>query len=566
MPRVPTLQPQVQTAALNAPKMNIDTPLEAFGGGRVAESMGKAINNVAQLGQDLYKKERDRADKTAVANVERTLIENKIKILGQTTNEYKEGNAAGALSFADSNWSKVKDDSLKGLNERQKRLIQERIADMDSDLKINIYKHMDVEAQKADSNTFNSLIKVNQMDAVSRYTDPTVVAKSIGSQLSAVDEMASRQGWDSDTIKLKKLDVTSTTHKSIIEQQIANGQDELAYAYYKQNKEQIDPNEYAGMEKILDVSNTAGKAQRMADSILEKAGSRAEALEELKNIKDEKLRSETRKRLNEGYADINAAKEQDSNDAFEKLMTMADQYNEDGKAFDPELIAASDLGRMRSGDKTKLMKYIKELKGGGKIVDDPEVMEEWTIGLASPETRSLYMTKPISELRAVATPTFVKKVIDLRAKYAAAEPKTMAKAKGLLTAKEYVNLQISELKLNKEKAKAFTRKVDDQVDMWEEQNGKVATEKDIKSILNETTRRWVETGFFGGKSLRETPLDEELKTNGTTSAAPDSGEQDRVLRSIKERFKKKEGRDPTPQEQLNIYRVYMNSKKSGSRS
>lgn len=298
---------KVAPSALPGPRLSPDAPVESFGG-------GPHIEKVSRLGEEIYQREKRRADEIAVLEGDRKLgdFENKTLYDPKTGVLNRRGkDAMGLPEQVSDQFNKAVDDIAAGMGNDEQRIAFGRFARARKfELDKHVQKHVFMEIREHDKNETTAYVSVERDLAAQNISDPARVQLSIDRQTAALSDFARRNGYAPDSAVATKLlsDAASDTHVAVVNRMLAGGMDVTAREYYTKNRAAIDGKDQTTLEKSLQIGSTRGESQREADRIMTTEGvTRESALADARKIKDPQVREATNTLINNRFNEIHVA-------------------------------------------------------------------------------------------------------------------------------------------------------------------------------------------------------------------------------------------------------------------
>lgn len=323
MPRVPAYQRQVEQSRLPDARLNPSAPAGAFDGAELP-----SLEGVRQVAAKMYEEEREKADQLAVLNADRDLAFLEASLLyDQKTGAL---NTTGQEAFdiperVQEAWKKGSSDIAQRLtNDRQRLAFQRSLNNREYDVQVAVQRHVSRERERYDTETTESFLAIEREAALVNYQDPSRIGLSIERQVAAITDYASRTGKSAEWKDKEVAKTVSQTHAGVVGRFLATGDDRLASEYYKTNKAAIRGEEATELEQALEEGSVRGESQRQADAIVTRHGSRARALEAVREIADPKVRDMAEQRVNQHFNTVRAIQQEEQNDLYLQATNMMD--------------------------------------------------------------------------------------------------------------------------------------------------------------------------------------------------------------------------------------------------
>lgn len=327
MPRVPDDPTPQQDSPGQIPGVRVDDAPNLV---RPLGNVGAATNEALQKAADTFEQQKRNADDAAVQNAYAETVARKNKLLYNTDPKSpgaltQEGqNAFGIIDQYSGQFKKELADIRKNMlnNPEQQRMFDHIERSQTDDMNDVLQKHVFAETKKVAVQASNNAVDAATQDAVKNYQlQPDKVGQDLKLIKATVTDQAMKLGEDpAPKVKAALSDV----HTKIIRNMLANQQDVLAKNYYDQNKDDI-VDEDGKLQKDLQEGSVRGESQRLSDSILSKQKERLGALDEVKNIKDPKVRDMTEERINKYFTERKQAETELREDNYMKASKLVDQ-------------------------------------------------------------------------------------------------------------------------------------------------------------------------------------------------------------------------------------------------
>lgn len=271
MPTVPQYGgPRVATAPLPSVRVPVEAPRGAFESG-TQQALPAAINASAQRDAIAEKAALD-ADEIAVNAAKVAHINQQARDLQDPENgvlNMRGTNALGALPQAQQRYKKLTDDIAGSLkNDRQRAMYAHFAQNQYGEVLQEVTAHTRAEYNKADIESTNSLLN-NGLAKV--HVAPEQAESAITEARKAIIAFGARQGWSSETLKLKDAVHVSDIHAAAISSLVQRGTYEAAQqadAYLKAHRAELRGGQLDDAEKLVDTALGEGSGYAEADKIL----------------------------------------------------------------------------------------------------------------------------------------------------------------------------------------------------------------------------------------------------------------------------------------------------------
>lgn len=501
MPSVPRLENNIQERGAPVGQVQENYGVDSFGGGQAA----KGVYDEASSIFDKYKKD---ADQAAVLEADKKLTDLETKLLhdpnGGALNK-RGKDTFGLPDTINEEYKKEVEKVTAGLNGTvQKQAFAKMAQDRGLSINRTIDRHVSAEISAYDDQQSEAYVAGERDAALLNYRDKGRAEESIQRQELAIRTYGSRHGMSEEAINQKLAETKSGTYTSIIQLHVDKKQDGEAQAYYDSVKDKLTGKDNAHLEKILEVSNTLGYAQRFADDIEKKGMTAEQARKEVMNIQDPKKREAARDHVNQMFSDKHKAEEVD----YQTKSSQAMKYVQQGKDIPPSLVP-----QLKPSDQAHLATHLKNVREGNLVATDIKTYADLNYMAANPATRDEFMRLPISSdpkylntLDAGAREYFIKKQADL------VSGKGQKELDGLFTNQQLLTNTLDSLKIKHSDPKAaqLKFKADEEYQDFIETNGRKPTNAEMKNMVNDLTAEVVTSkGFLWDSTSRRFELSYE---------------------------------------------------------
>ena len=524
MPTVPTYNSsQVQTQRLAAPKVNTQVPLEAFGGGQVADRIESSNRELLNSSLKLLKQEKDKADDARSQEAWSTYLNEKNDQLWNPEYGAYNKKQKDAFGLADQYMPKMNEKAQEILdsldNEDQRQMVQKMIRKIDTDFQSELDRHTFKETQKYEQSVMANGLEASQEDAILNYQNPGVIQESIGTQKTLIEDYAQKNGWSKEELDNKLSEATSQTHSKIINRMVNIGDDRMAKAYFNEVKDTLSGDDIASIEKIVQEGSYRGESQRIVDDLMGQGLSQTQALEKIKDIEDPRLRDEASQRLRNETAAIKAAKQADQEKTFTEVSNVVESTGS------RETIDMATWLNLSDAQRKSIDSRISQLRKGIEPETNWDTYYDLKTMASNASTRNAFLKKDLRLERPNMANAEFKELINLQT--ALRKGKDSDKLlNGYRSNHQIVNDTLKEIDINPSpkagtdeatRVNQFRRMVDDQVMLYQQQSGKKATTSDVQGIVDRLTtqvitdRGWIwdtEALFFEAPPAN--PVDLEL--------------------------------------------------------
>lgn len=476
----------VRQEALPGVRVDTTEPLAAFGGGEALTRTQEAVRGINKDAMTFALQEKQNADDIRVqdadlqASIAQTDIQTKAKnMLGK--------DALNAPDYVEQEWKKRTDKIREGLSdENQKRAFDKIHAVRYADLYNFTQNHVSVEGKKYDGELTDAYLKNAQNVAATNYQDVAPggqIEQSIFLQEQALRKYGDRNGIPKELLDNKIATTTSATHSAVIDQMLANKNDQLASNYYKEKKANILPEDRIKLEKAIEAGALLGEGQRAADEIFAKhSDNRNAAFDYVKNkIKDPELRKQTESQLESMFTRQSQAIRADNYKNYQLASQLVEQNQTPPANLTVGLTAEQNAA---------LKRRQKQVNAG----EQPNT--DWTVyynlkNMAA-DKKNDFMNENLLEYRHVLADQEFKDLTNLQGQLKKNDSTAQVQLNGFRTTTQVINDTMMSAGINvkskrpedQKKVSAFRRQVDEHVQILQEQTGKKARSEDVQKIAD----------------------------------------------------------------------------------
>lgn len=254
---------------------------------------------------EIEEQAREQADQTAVLKARRRIADWKNARIydpeqGALT---RRGEAAMTLpEEVRDEYDKLTGEIEVGLaSDRQRQAFENVKAQEWDQLDLQVRRHVFDQMQEFRAGEAKALIDSSILEAQATYADPDISAAALTRATDAIKQNAAALRLSPKQVDLAVLETQTKAHVGVIENLLADEQDEAAGEYFTVYEKQIAGDQLDRIKKALKEGDLRGQSQRKADEILAAGGTLEEQLEKVKALKPE-LRDAVQDRLE--HADV----------------------------------------------------------------------------------------------------------------------------------------------------------------------------------------------------------------------------------------------------------------------
>ncbi len=494
MPRVPTLQSNVQSIATPAVRQSPDAPVEAFGGqgqnyGKVQAAAQGALDTVGGI----YIAEKKKADDARTKDAYSQLVREKNELFWnpETGAVAKKGaDAANIVDEYQTEYKKRSDAIRESLsNDTQRAMFDQMFTKENDEFQGLLLRHSNTEFQSYQKNSTEAVVGAARNDGVVNQAVPGKVEESIQTQAGAITSYLSQNGASKAQIDTAVEQATSQTYAAVIDRQIGLGQDLKASKYLEEVKPFIkDEQLLRKIEQRVQDGSVRGESRRVADAAIAKSKNMSEALASIKsqNIEDTKVNDAAVERVKTEYTLRDTAKREQNETVMNGF------YNQIYKTRSIEGITnTAQWDALAPAQKDALLAMNKRMAEGMDVTTDQTLKNDFLQLASSPATRDLFLKKNLNDyadrLNKNDKDYFQKLQYGLRKQ----EGEALAKLDGIVTDDQIVNnamLNIMKVnptaKGNADEKAAFRDAVSQRVASEQQARGKKLSDTEKTDLAN----------------------------------------------------------------------------------
>jgi len=406
MPQVPMRNAQtLQTQAMPTPRVSVNAPIEAFGGGQDSEQLLNTANSIIEQRQKFMDDERQKADDIVTIEAYSKLLQSKNNFLyNPEMGVYKKTGkaAAGIINEDMPKFQKSISEIESTLNENQKRLFAPMAIKVTSEVDESVQKHIYAESVKYDNSVSNTSLQEIGNDILNNYQNPAKIEEGLKMQDAVYMYDAKRNGKPMNEAVLGSKQLRSKTLSGVIERMLINGNYDAAKAYYSKVKENgmILAEDAIPIEKSLKTDSIRYESDRIATSLVGSSNTKYEAIQKARQISDPDLRDATLSNVKSIYSEIDSIKKQDEDNIYLK----ANEYMQNNPNANPMKVIPAPIMSKLSYDQQKSFYAInnpgKSNKSWASFMD---LSQEEMAGLSLSDFKTKYWSGMSKQNRDQAT-------------------------------------------------------------------------------------------------------------------------------------------------------------------
>lgn len=484
-------QPTVQYDALpnvSVPIKDMNAPLEAFGGGasRAAEdtAFDKFGDEIATIGKD----EQQKADDAAAIDAYNKTMSYKQGLLYGTQATDTDPATPGALNIhgkdalnLSGDYSQKFDDFTSDVSStmtpNQQALYTKLASQQKEDLMGTIERHTYQETQNYNDQVVQNGLAVNKNEAVLNYMDSDKVDDAVDMQQRLIRDNAQKKGLAPEELQDQLQTTTSDTYKAVINRMLSNQQDQQAKQYYDDHRDDFTGADASVLEKSLEEGNLRGSSQRIVDSMEAQKMSPDQAMDYFKTIQDPDLRDKVQER----YKNDQLEQKRITEDNQTQLYQAAYNQMKNDKSLDN--VAPNVMAAMTPAQQSGLQSSLKQIIEGVPATTD--IPTWYKLNQMATTDRQNFLQANLLQYDSKLSPTDFKYFAKMQSDANKGDTRALD---GFMSKNQVVNDVLTSAgvnpKSNREESAQFANSVDQQVQQYEQQTGKRATNDDVRNIAN----------------------------------------------------------------------------------
>jgi len=507
MPRVPRLdgtEVREEIQPLTQNKLRPDA--ETFGGGAASAGAFGAIQGFAKDAQEIYGRVIDTETKNADSDM--SVLQSQVEASVQT---FRGKNALESEAVAEKQWTEgVAKISEKYQNKDVQARVQGLARHRQNNLLSKAARHSMTELEKYEDESQASYMQNQRNDAVENYADPGAIQDSITKQELALESYARNKGWSPQQKKLALEESVSKTHLGVLNGMIKGGDDLMATAYFKKNKDGFNGDDLTTANGLVESSDLRAKSQAASDKIMLTIPDPVEAVAKAREIKDPTLRDETVRRVKDRLSE----KKEIQRMSREKLHTEASNFLDDTPDIDAyQKEHGVEWDRFTTSEKSSLRSYAYNRKLKGQPVTNWEKWYGYETMVSVPELRDKFLkTNLYKEARPHLDDAKFSELTKLQRDMRLGKGDANKSLDGFRSKNQIVNDGMKAAGLNPnpnpgssdaEETAKFRKRIDDDIRQFQQDSGKKATNEQVQSITDKNLKEIVtDRGFIFNSTKR----------------------------------------------------------------
>ena len=491
MPRVPDYESRVNDVNLPQARFQQAPNVELFGGGRANTSI-EAAGDLGMKVAKLFQEEVDRAQESQFQDGDRRAAELQTNLQIRAS-QLQGRDSGGAGALVDQEWKKGISEISKDLRGKALDAFNVAIGKRWDTLNKHVQLHIATQTERVDDEETKAYISAARNSAKANAFDDEALNDEKNRITHSVTAWANRKGilYDKDgslspVYKSRLIEELSATHREVINSRLALGKDQLAKEYFDivKSSRELTAEDLSALEKAVETGSVLGEVQRKADEIMaDKNVTMKQAFEKAKGL-EPRVRKELEQELSHRFALQEKFKQQEQ----EQLMDRAEPYIKELK-----MPPAHILSRMTPAQRDSVNQQIEKLAKGVDLTDEDTYYELTTLA-SSPETREQFLRTDLREYKGKLSRSDFQEIAQLQAGLRRGDEKTLQHLDGFQSKNDIVNDVMQGIGINPSpksktsdeaiRGNEFRRVVDREVQLWQQQTGKKATNEDVRKIAD----------------------------------------------------------------------------------
>lgn len=331
MPQVPRYENTVvESQGVPQVRNPTEAPLESFGGGQSAQAAVKAGIDLADMSARVEAYARQQADDARTKSAYLEMQDHVNKIQGEMILD--RGRAVvekDMFGTYGEKFNQAASEIEKNFaNDNQRAIWAGMRRKLEVEFNKDLNKHVGMETEKYNIELSKSGVQMAQQKAAQNFLDMGKVADALKEQELFIRSSPEALAKSEDQLKLDIMKARGETHQLVIQQMLANDQDQKALGYYQLNKDDMDAETQIKMDKILDEQSLRGESQREMLKVVGKFGRNEKAAInyiEQNYGSNPKLQDALKDRVKGHYSEINTAENRMAEDWMKKASDIVEK-------------------------------------------------------------------------------------------------------------------------------------------------------------------------------------------------------------------------------------------------
>lgn len=490
MPTVPmSRENTVRTEALPGVRVDATQPLSAFGGGEALDRTAQEVKWISKQNQDFILKQQKDASDIRITAADLDLAKAQSD-LSAKMKSMQGKDALGAPDVIEKEWKSTTDGIYKGLsNDYQRQEFNKRKSLRYADLYSDVSRHVQAEGQRYDADLTDAYVSQAQKTAADSFMDNDKVQKSLIIQEGQIRQYGDRHGVPKELTDARVAENISKTHTAVLEQMLLNKAGNVAQEYYQNNSEAINPDQRIKIKQAIDKEVVSGEADRKANELFAKYSkpnsegyyNSNAAFEDAKDIKDDDLRKETQDKLHLMFTRQNLEQRATNQQNYQ----LASKMTEQGQPL-PKILTQG----LTPTQNKALTSRQKQINAG--VQPNTDWTTYYNLKSMAADNKNEFSAENLLEYRHVLADSEFKELTGLQGQIVKNDPSAQTHLNGFRTTNQLVNDTLMSAGINvkskdannQKRVSDFKRKVDEHIQILQDQTGKKAKSEDVQKIVD----------------------------------------------------------------------------------
>lgn len=234
--------------------------------GEALQRLGQATGNFGQT----FDRIQDQNDRTRAEESYNRLLEKRLN-LTQGENGFlskRSGDAVKGdlINDYETQFNAAVEEEAKGLDSpRQQKYFSDRANIARLQYKQDLIRHTTAQQKVYSQEVYASTLDIERRNAIQRFLDPVAVETSKTRINGVISQRADSEGWPAEKTQQVKFEAISGVNVGLIQQAVNNNDSSMAKKLFDEHKENIDPELYDDIQRIIGVSSRSELIQAIGD-------------------------------------------------------------------------------------------------------------------------------------------------------------------------------------------------------------------------------------------------------------------------------------------------------------
>lgn len=391
MPRVPQVTgPQQSLRGVDNRGLNFRAESTDFG-------MGEAVQRVGGVAADVLEDQQRENRKTLLEEFGTAAYQWETQNIQGEALQKRGKDALGLSQTYTSTYDEWLGEYVAQLPEEDRELVQLAADARRAQVERTLVQHTGREWEAYQTETAEAYQSSELDAAIAYWDDPTRVEQSRANLKASVRANGKTRG-ESPEVTQRKLekDDSVLTH-GVLKQMVANGQVGEARRYLEKRGDLLVGEEAVSAQKMVKDAEVRQSSQMQADAIVEQHDNLADALKAARGIQDAEIRDSTVTRVNQRFAEKEAARKRQEEESFRSAQATVEQTG-DIDSIDPGVwIGLSNAQQSALESRARQVRE-KQVNGGLEPVTNRVAMSKW-VAMAAEEPSEFVKMDPYEVFR-----------------------------------------------------------------------------------------------------------------------------------------------------------------------